>query len=80
MHVFFGPFPLSYTGIARPETLGLLTEVMNGVPKRKPFQMLQDKDLTKADKEFLLKVMKLDPRSRPTAAQLLEDKWLSQAE
>ncbi|KAE8384375.1 kinase-like domain-containing protein [Aspergillus alliaceus] len=27
------------------------------------------------DKEFILKIMKLDPRDRPSAAELLQDKW-----
>jgi hypothetical protein len=34
----------------------------------------RDKELTAEDKAFVLKIMKLDPRDRPSARQLLEDK------
>jgi len=34
-----------------------------------------DDCLTEEDREFLLKVMMLDPKARPTATQLLQDKW-----
>jgi hypothetical protein len=33
---------------------------------------------TPADKEFLLKIMKLDPRDRPTAEELLADTWFTE--
>jgi hypothetical protein len=41
----------------------------------KPFALAKDKCLTGEDKEFILKVMKLDPRDRPTVGELLEDTW-----
>jgi serine/threonine protein kinase len=79
MHIFFGPFPESYREIANERTLIALAGLMRGVPKdqMKPFKYLQDPDLTSADKDFLLKIMKLDPRDRPTAADLLKDEWFS---
>jgi serine/threonine protein kinase len=79
MHVFFGPFPWTYREIASEKTLTALANLMDGVPKDqiRPFKNLQDPDLTAADKEFLLKIMKLDPRDRPTAADLLKDEWFS---
>jgi serine/threonine protein kinase len=76
-HQYFGPFPLSYQDIADEDTLTILTHVMKGVPHRmmKPFQYISDREVSKEDKTFILKIMKLDPRDRPTAKQLLQDKW-----
>jgi hypothetical protein len=77
MHIFFGPFPLGYKEIANAKTLDYLADIMDGVPQsaRKPFQYIKDKEFEPEDKVFILKIMKLDPRDRPTARQLLEDDW-----
>jgi serine/threonine protein kinase len=50
---------------------------MDGVPpeKMKPFERITEQEVSKEDKAFLLKIMKLDPRDRPTAKQLMEDEW-----
>ncbi|KAL9116969.1 MAG: hypothetical protein Q9187_006500 [Circinaria calcarea] len=77
---FFGPFPLSYQEIADDERLYILTVVMNYIKenvKRKPFSMVQDRELIKEDREFICKIMKLDPRDRPTAEELLGDEWFN---
>jgi serine/threonine protein kinase len=42
----------------------------------KPFARISKKELDPVDKAFLLRVMKLDPRDRPTARDLLRDEWL----
>ena len=78
MHMFFGPFPLTYKQLADTKTLHYLADIMNNSPQRKPFQMIKDKEFLEEDKTFLIKVMKLDPRDRPTAEQLLADPWLQQ--
>lgn len=76
-HRFFGPFPLSYKEIADDETLAILTHVMHGVPreKMKPFERIAEREISKEDKTFILKIMKLNARDRPTARELLEDVW-----
>ena len=79
---FFGPFPVSYREIADDERLDILTAVMDYIQKnekRKPFSMAEDPELTKEDREFLCRIMKLDPRDRPTARELLQDEWLNSA-
>jgi casein kinase II subunit alpha len=79
---YFGPFPLSYQEIADDERLGILTLVVNcsvDNEKRKPFSMIEDRELTKEDREFISKIMKLDPRDRPTAKELLQDEWFTSA-
>jgi serine/threonine protein kinase len=50
---------------------------MKGVPHRemKPFEYITDREIIKEDKALLLKIMKLDPRDRPTAKELLQDEW-----
>jgi serine/threonine protein kinase len=78
-HQFFGPFPLSYKDLADDEMLGVLTYVMNSVPKEnmKPFGLAGEREGSKEDKAIVLKIMKLDPRDRPTARELLQDEWFS---
>ena len=80
-HQFFGPFPLSYKEIADDETLAILTYVMHGVPpeRMKPFRLITEREISKEDKAFILKIMKLDPRDRPTAKELLQDEWITSA-
>lgn len=78
MHMFFGPFPITYKTLAPRETRDYLATIMNSVGQRKPFHVIKDKEFELEDKAFVLKIMKLDPRDRPTAQQLLADPWLSQ--
>lgn len=63
--------------IADEDTLNILAHVMKGVPhgEMKPFEYVADREITKEDKAFILKIMKLDPRDRPTAKELLQDEW-----
>lgn len=74
---FFGPFPLTYRELCPQETLNLLAYIMQSIPpeRKKPFSRISEKEVSKEDKEFILKIMKLDPRDRPSAGELLQDKW-----
>ncbi|EFR03927.1 serine/threonine protein kinase [Nannizzia gypsea CBS 118893] len=76
----FGPFPVSYEEIADAQRLGVLMWIMENTPKHtlKPFQYTTSREICQEDKEFVLRIMKLDPRDRPTAHQLLEDEWFHQ--
>ena len=77
----FGPVPLSFGEIADDERLGILTAVINLVNEhnlQKPFHLSVDKELSNKDKIFICKIMKLDPRDRPTAKELLQDEWFQQ--
>lgn len=40
-----------------------------------PFTLTDTKEVSDEDKAFLLRIMKLDPRDRPTAFDLLQDEW-----
>lgn len=74
---FFGPFPLTYREICPQETLNVLAYIMQSISpeEKKPFSLISERELSKEDKEFVLRIMKLDPRDRPSATELLEDKW-----
>lgn len=74
---FFGPFPLSYQEIAGPETLAILSYIHESLPpeKQKPFARISEAEVLRDDRDLILKIMKLDPRDRPTAKELLEDEW-----
>ncbi len=79
----FGPVPKSYIDLIPREDgdrwsiLASATQYIKDNQKQRPFKLIEDDCLTEDDREFLLKVMKLDPRDRPTARQLLQDKWFS---
>ncbi|EPE32179.1 Protein kinase-like (PK-like) [Glarea lozoyensis ATCC 20868] len=81
-HQFFGPFPLRYRELVDEEMLEVITYIMNGVPLEtmKPFRRVGEKEISKEDKEFVCRVMKMDPRDRPTAKELLEDEWFEGVE
>lgn len=36
---------------------------------------ISEAEVLKEDRDFILKIMKLDPRDRPSAEELLEDEW-----
>lgn len=79
-HQWFGPFPISYKEIADEETQEAIIRIMNSVPpeKMKPFQRLGEREICEEDKAFVLKIMKLDPRDRPLARELLQDNWFTE--
>lgn len=73
--IFFGPFPKSYVEIADPESLQILTYITETTKERRPFRM--NTEIHQDDTRFLCKIMKLDPRDRPSAAELLADEWFA---
>ncbi|KAF1912435.1 hypothetical protein BDU57DRAFT_590239 [Ampelomyces quisqualis] len=76
----FGPFPLSYVDIANEERQGILAIINNYMNKNglwKPFATAEDPELTLEDRTFICKIMRMDPRDKPTAKELLEDPWLN---
>jgi serine/threonine protein kinase len=78
MHKFFGPYPRSFSDFNDPDTMTII-EYFNGQgPPEKPFAGAGPREIPQADKEFLLKIMKLDPRDRPTAEELLADVWFTE--
>ncbi|KAF2278304.1 kinase-like protein [Westerdykella ornata] len=51
--------------------------LMQEIPQEKttPFSRITEREVIKKDKDFIMKIMMLDWRDRPTAKDLLEDEW-----
>lgn len=62
------------------ETAAISLYLMEEIPysQVRLFQRITEKELCKADKAFLSKIMKMDWRERPTAKELLEDEWFQE--
>jgi hypothetical protein len=45
--------------------------------KEKLFLRISELEIPKEDKEFILRIIKLDLRNRPSARELLPDKWFA---
>jgi len=43
-----------------------------------PFSLVTEREVSGQDKEFICKIMKIDPRDRPTADELLQDAWFEE--
>jgi serine/threonine protein kinase len=76
MYKFFGPFPVTYSD--NPDTMTIVNYFNDSGPPEKPFHLVTTKEIPAADNKFLIKVMKLDPRERPTVGDLLADEWFSE--
>lgn len=76
----FGPWPASYEEIADQKRIMVMNWIIETVPSEalRPFRLTSTEEICTKDKEFLLQIMKLDPRDRPTAQQLLDDEWFQQ--
>ncbi|RMD39624.1 hypothetical protein DV735_g5502, partial [Chaetothyriales sp. CBS 134920] len=79
-HKFFGPFPISYKEFISEEMTQAIEGIMSLVPpeKMKPFELAGEREISTPDKTFLLRIMPLDPRDRPSAAELLQDEWFTE--
>ncbi|WQF82180.1 Putative protein kinase [Colletotrichum destructivum] len=78
MHRFFGPYPQSYDDFNDPDTIAIINFINHLEPPGKPFARVTPREVPSADKEFLLKIMKLDPGDRPSAEDLLADEWFTE--
>jgi hypothetical protein len=74
---YFGPFPLKFQEIAPEPALLSIIWLLNEIPPEKllPFARTTVREVSKKDNVFISKMMKLDWRDRPTAAELLADEW-----
>jgi len=76
---FFGPFPSKYQELIQGNTnIDLIIQyLVNNVPQSKmmPFSQVSEREVLREDKEFICRIMKMDPRERPTAKELLQDSW-----
>jgi casein kinase II subunit alpha len=75
---YFGPFPLTYEEVLDEKLNRALAAVHVHIDERdlrKPFFLEEDEEVTQEDKDFICKTMRLDPRDRPSADELLADRW-----
>ena len=64
--------------IVAPESYAALAGVIRYVKSNMspiPFSMSADEELGEEVRDFIVKMMKFDPRDRPTAKELLQDEW-----
>jgi serine/threonine protein kinase len=78
IYKFFGPFPQSFSDFNDPDTMTIINFFNKQGPPEKPFPRVGPREIPDADKAFILRVMKLDPRDRPTAEDLLADEWFTE--
>lgn len=71
---FFGPWPPKIQEIVDEETFTSILYIMSIIPPEK-MTHFQEREVVKKDKDFILKIMKMDCRDRPTAKELLQDEW-----
>lgn len=78
MHRFFGPFPESFRDFKDGDAMTIINFINAQGPPPKPFHRVGPREVPPADMAFVLKIMKLDPRDRPTAEALLADAWFTE--
>jgi hypothetical protein len=73
----FAPFPPKIQEIAHEAAMRSIVWVIQEVPPEKMvrFEWITEKQICRKDNVFISKMMKLDWRDRPTAAELLADEW-----
>ena len=74
----FGPFNDRFEEIADAERLAICTGAIVYIQENQkwlPLSMSEDDELARPVRDFIAKMMKLDPRDRPTARELLQDAW-----
>ena len=77
---YFRAFPTKHEEIASPITVAAIVWLMDGIS---PSQMTHFanttvKEVSQRDRGLVGRVMKLDWRDRPTASQLLKDRWFKE--
>lgn len=81
-HQHSGPYPPLYGELADEGTLAILSYMMNRVlpEPMKPFSCAGEREISREDRTFVLNIMKMDPRDRPTARDLLDDVWFKESD
>jgi serine/threonine protein kinase len=80
MFKWFGPIPVKYQELVGDEDSDsdkIVQALFNTVPKedRGSFKKASLKEIREQDRDLILRIMKIDPRDRPTAEELLQDSW-----
>ena len=77
---YFGPFPAKVEEIFTKETLTSILYLMQLVPPSDmtPFSTVSEREVGREDRDFILKIMQMDWRDRPSAKELLQDRWFAE--
>lgn len=75
MYDCFGRFSDHQLAQATPEVSDAVAKIYSMAPPKTLFTRISPKLIPAADKAFILRIMKLDDRERPTVDELLEDEW-----
>ncbi|KAI1361455.1 serine/threonine protein kinase [Xylaria arbuscula] len=78
MYSSVGPFPPSMAEIIGPDTFEVIHFLNQQGPPQRPLQRWSTKELPPADNEFIRRILKLDPRDRPTVEEILQDEWFTE--
>ncbi|MCJ1248692.1 hypothetical protein MMC30_005911 [Trapelia coarctata] len=77
---FFGPFPDKFAEVVNSDTMASVQYIEQTIVARggrAPYKRSLDTNFSKKALSFINKCMKLDPRDRVSAQELLNDGWLS---
>ncbi|KAI1958416.1 hypothetical protein LOZ58_005148 [Ophidiomyces ophidiicola] len=77
-HEWFGQFPHSMKDIVDEGAEKIISYIFENVERVGTFPYVKERGICDTDKAFILKIMKLDPRGRPTAADLFHDEWFTE--
>ena len=79
MYDSFGPFPPKMKEIIASEDVNVILKFLNDQgPPMKPFERWTKRQIPAADNAFIRRVLKLDPRDRPSVEEILEDEWFTE--
>jgi serine/threonine protein kinase len=78
MYNSVGPFPPKIADIINPDAFEVIHFLNQQGPPQKPLRRWSAKELPPADNEFLRRILKLDPRDRPTVEDILQDEWFTE--
>lgn len=71
----FGPFPPSIADMLDPDSTDIVHFLNQQGPPQRPLQRWTIKEIPSADNRFIRRILKMDPRERPTVEEILEDEW-----
>lgn len=75
----FGPLPEKFDELLQGNENNIMMAewLVGNVPKEEwsLFSRVSETELPSRDRDFICRIMKMDPRDRPTAKELLNDPW-----
>ncbi|TDZ35841.1 Serine/threonine-protein kinase shk1/pak1 [Colletotrichum spinosum] len=78
MYHSLGPFPPSIADIIDPETFEIIHFLNRQGPPQRLLERWAPEEIPSADNMFLRRILKLDPRDRPTVKEIIEDEWFTE--